>query len=380
MRSDSLHLRNSIALITGKSSNTENFGTGFAIYVDNQQFESYWLTCAHVLEAIEGEEIRVDSLPAILVSPSLTELNSPEVRGIDLAVLKVRGLLDRTPLQMSKGKLHENVCIVGYYNRYNSSRSNPSAEPLKGRVVNWNEGNIDGKRTLEWKLEVAQEATSSLQPGYSGAPVVSKENKVIGVMAARVGLGKAGFAISLEALFDPIFLRVPIIQTLVSCMYGIPMREQQRRVKEIESKIEENKRKMKLLEVRRLERATETRKQILKWMSSSLVAVQCVEYARSEIANLNDLLLNNSIISNADALEQLIWEVEKYIERIYAALLFKSRTFLDDVIVLPSLPIKVYAKAFEYLLSNIPGEIASSEEHTELEEYVGRLLLNLKNV
>jgi hypothetical protein len=61
-------------------------------------------------------------------------------------------------------------------------------------------------RIKAWDLEITDKFP--LQPGYSGSPVVDEYGKVIGVVNTRLGDGKTGVAISIEAL-EQIWLNRP---------------------------------------------------------------------------------------------------------------------------------------------------------------------------
>ncbi|MGD1698584.1 trypsin-like peptidase domain-containing protein [Dapis sp. BLCC M229] len=81
------NLEESIVLITSASDNSRKadvIGTGFAFYQENNY--TYFLTCAHVVEDVGGEEnVLVNNIRAKVLAIG-------DVKGFDLAVLRVEKL------------------------------------------------------------------------------------------------------------------------------------------------------------------------------------------------------------------------------------------------------------------------------------------------
>lgn len=97
--------QDSIVLIKSSNPSNKGFGTGFVIHRDKDA--SYILTCARVLVDVlrdaGGQTL------AIVDGCSATVVASGAEDGIDLAVLKVEGLLDKIPLGLrSSGKIGSN--------------------------------------------------------------------------------------------------------------------------------------------------------------------------------------------------------------------------------------------------------------------------------
>jgi hypothetical protein len=191
-------LIDSVILITSSDSTRKDFGTGFVIHQDQQA--TYVLTCAHVVRDVGGEEnLRIGS--------NLVELIAlGEDDGFDLAILKVKGLLEKPKLSLSvSGEEGLSFILAGF------SRQ---GRAILSRQISGKLGNqsliVSGKRhaqTYAWDLKIEDEYR--LQPGYSGSPVVDKiSGKVLGVAIQRLGEGETGLAISIEAL-EKIWQEIP---------------------------------------------------------------------------------------------------------------------------------------------------------------------------
>ncbi|MGD1704059.1 Ig-like domain-containing protein [Dapis sp. BLCC M229] len=193
----SRHLEKSIVLISSASSvdrEAKVIGTGFAFY--RTQYHTYFLTCAHVVKDVGGEEnVLVNNTPAEVVAIG-------NKSGFDLAVLRavlpsdIR-LLKLRILERAKGS---KIKILGYY--FYGELKRHSAEEIEGEVGERTfltqsiEGSVEQVTT--WKLRITK---GLLQKGYSGAPIVdSKQNCVLGVATDMEGNGERGRAISVEAL------------------------------------------------------------------------------------------------------------------------------------------------------------------------------------
>ncbi|MGB3513241.1 MAG: GUN4 domain-containing protein [Microcoleaceae cyanobacterium] len=191
----SRRLEESIVLISSAIDKKANvIGTGFAFY--RKQHHTYFLSCAHVVEDVGGgENVLVNKIPAEVVAIG-------NKNGFDLAVLRVRGLLDipQWKLRILAKAKGIRIKILGYY-LFGESKT-LSSEEIKGEVGEKNfvtqsiEGSIE--QVIAWKLKITK---GLLQKGYSGAPVVdSRENCVLGVATDMEGKGESGRAISVEAL------------------------------------------------------------------------------------------------------------------------------------------------------------------------------------
>ena len=201
----SRYLEKSIVLISSASSvdrEAKVIGTGFAFY--RTQYHTYFLTCAHVVKDVGGEEnVLVNNIPAEVVAIG-------NKSGFDLAVLRavlpsdIR-LLKLRILERAKGS---KIKILGYY--FYGELKRHSAEEIEGEVGEKTfltqsiEGSVE--QVTAWKLRITK---GLLQKGYSGAPVVdSKQNCVLAVATDMEEKGKSGRAISVEALKE-IWLDLP---------------------------------------------------------------------------------------------------------------------------------------------------------------------------
>ncbi len=191
----SRQLEKSIVLIGSAIEKKANvIGTGFAFY--RKQHHTYFLTCAHVVEDVGGEEnVLVKGFPAEVVAIG-------DKQGFDLAVLKVAGLLDIPLLKLrssvkAKGK---KINSLGYY--FYGEEKKLSSEEIEGEAgeKTFLTQSIEGstEQVTAWKLRITK---GVLQKGYSGAPVVdSKKGCVLGIATDMEQQGQKGLAISVEAL------------------------------------------------------------------------------------------------------------------------------------------------------------------------------------
>lgn len=182
-------LRNSVVLITKCDSSHSRFGTGFAIHRDKDF--TYLLTCAHVVSDIGGpEEIVADGVPA-------TQFKSGKEDGLDLAVLRVQGLVDKSSLGLYvTGRRGDYFTTAGFQ----KVGKDVFFKQIWGRLGE-QVGLEFGKQATHikvWELEIAE--GYQLQSGYSGAPVVDEASgNVLAVITYKQGDQK-GYAISVNAL------------------------------------------------------------------------------------------------------------------------------------------------------------------------------------
>jgi S1-C subfamily serine protease len=171
---------------------SRNFGTGFAIAKDGKFV--YLLTCAHVIRDVGGrEQVVANGIPATVVAVG------DEV-GFDLAVLQVEGLWDKPQLKLcASGKAEKPLIIAGFYQF--DPKTPPALRTIRGSLGDQIQSSSkdSSDRANAWDLKI--EGDYYLQPGYSGSPVIDKENDgVMGVVTHQIGKGEKGLAISIEAL------------------------------------------------------------------------------------------------------------------------------------------------------------------------------------
>lgn len=166
---ESSNWQDSVLLITGNTPKANNFGTGFALYRDQQT--TYIVTCAHVVSAIGPESIIVRGSPATVSALS---------DAVDLAVLRVEGLQDTPLLHIGDVSKPNFPFVIAGFQKHDKTFLIRELFGVLGREVGteaW--GQAD--RTRAWDLQVRD--TYALQLGYSGSPVIAQENgKVIGIV------------------------------------------------------------------------------------------------------------------------------------------------------------------------------------------------------
>lgn len=186
-------LPDSIFLITSSNPNNRRFGTGFVIHKDNN--ETYILTCAHVIDDVEGSKqspVKADGHVARVVA--LDDDRFP-----DLAVLKVEGLLDKPILRLSiSGDSGSGFVTAGWFKWTGKQHQ---FKILQGKLGKYVALTLKGaERINAWDLKITDE-DDNLEPGYSGSPMVDETTGcVMGVISDRLKDEKRGLAISIEAL------------------------------------------------------------------------------------------------------------------------------------------------------------------------------------
>src|SRR5262245_12358792 len=99
-------LEASILLIESNQKENNEFGTGFIVHQDKQA--TFVLTCAHVVEILGKDHIRVDDRAATIVAIGASD-------NLDLAILSIRGLSNQPRLKLLvTGKKGDLVKIIGF--------------------------------------------------------------------------------------------------------------------------------------------------------------------------------------------------------------------------------------------------------------------------
>jgi hypothetical protein len=372
MPSKYLNLEDSIALIESTDSSRSEFGSGFIIKRD--KYATYWLTCAHVVLDVGGiQKARVGTLPATLVG--LRESELVVLRdSYDLAVLRVEGLFKKQSLQLISSKeivknreRRIDFSAFGHFQNYGTKQR--LAKKISGRLGLGPLSLATGEnytRALELELE---DTESLLEPGYSGSPVLihykgKVTQQVIGVVNQRKGDGKKGLAISVESA-QGVFQKVQELQGVL-------------RNTALDSRIWLRGKSMSLIEkLLQLGLSSQTR-ELLDWLSNiENLAKHAGDYA---LENSVDLQRSLSAASNAEQrIDDFYWEIEKYLELIYASILTHSHDLLDKPTIPPSLPCTAYETAFLYIKQTIPGHIESDAEK-KLKNYLDYLIPKLYDV
>jgi len=186
----SVDLQASVVLIASSDPNISRFGTGFVIHQEGQA--TYLLTCAHVVEDVGGAEtIDIGGLKGTVVALGNAD-------ALDLAVLRIEGQLDKSPLGLRVSGAKDSAFSTAGFQLFGKHYL---IRPLQGRLGEPVGLAIRGQAGYikAWDLKI--EDDYQLQPGYSGSPVVDEiSGEVLGIVSHRQGQGERGLAISIEAL------------------------------------------------------------------------------------------------------------------------------------------------------------------------------------
>jgi len=182
-------LHSAVVKVTGTRPGA--FGTGFAIERDAHYL--YIVTCYHVIREVGGEK-------ALLVRQAPAELVAfdPE-DGFDLALLRVEieSLPDVPILPYAQVfPVQQRFHLAGFY-RYDKLIP---AKRVAGNFVREDALFSDYRKchSRGWRIQI--DAGEALESGLSGGPMVNEAGQVLAVISCKEGEGKAGFAVSIEAL------------------------------------------------------------------------------------------------------------------------------------------------------------------------------------
>jgi S1-C subfamily serine protease len=191
----------SVCLITCRNSDAKPIqGTGFVVHQAGG--ETYIITCAHVVRE-DQTDVQVNGRTAVLVGIGKEDW-------LDFAVYTVRGLEDKTPLELSS--VGEAGCRIKIpvIAEMSSSKEDFLLRPLNGTLGELiNPMSASGQKLADaWDLKI-NDGEFLLREGNSGSPVIDIEsNKVVGIVRHKVGGGGKGIAISVNALRE-IWVDIP---------------------------------------------------------------------------------------------------------------------------------------------------------------------------
>ena len=189
-----MSVSDSVVLITSSDPKNSTFGTGFVIHRNAGEQATYLLTCAHVVRDVGGKEM----VCAADKAASVVAYGDADGNGVDLAVLRVEGLMELPVLRLQGGAQEGDAFFATGFQVF---RPNFLLRPVYGtlgHVVELGVRNL-AERTQAWDLAVTD--SYYLQPGYSGSPVIRNgTNQVIGIVSSRIGEGQRGVAISIQDL------------------------------------------------------------------------------------------------------------------------------------------------------------------------------------
>ncbi len=194
-------VKESVVRITSTEHGKGDYGTGVVIYRD--QKSAYVATCTHVVRDVGGEEkIKIaDKVAKVLVSSEETDLSILQVE--DLGIQQVR---------LINAGNEGTRCIIYGCQSFENNSDLYEVRSVHGNLgeEGWlqREGKGIESRTRSWQVRIDD---ATLDPGYSGSPVVIERNASNYVIAI-VSLGRSdrteGRAISVETL-EKIWQRVP---------------------------------------------------------------------------------------------------------------------------------------------------------------------------
>lgn len=180
----------SIVLITSKDLDNRNFGTGFVVHRHKQ--ETFIITCAHVMNKVGGFE------QVSIYGHTAKQIASGEAHNIDVAIVSVPGLSDRSPLSLCIAGTTDDAFTTAGFQFFDQGFL---LRPLQGTLgeevgLEFRDQNI---RIPAWDLRI-NKGDFDLQHGYSGSPVINPESGcVLGVASHKLG-DKKGLAISVKAV------------------------------------------------------------------------------------------------------------------------------------------------------------------------------------
>jgi len=177
-----------LVLITSRDPSNSRFGTGFAIC--ERGGDTIALTCAHVVVDVGGPgHVRADEVAATVVAQG-----DPD--GADIAVLRLSARTGRAVLELgAEAEVGDLFDTTGFQHYGNRTLLRNLHGRLSSKVALAYRGT--GARVDAWDIDII--STHGLQPGYSGAPVVGPDGRVVGIITDRQG-EHAGLAISVGCL------------------------------------------------------------------------------------------------------------------------------------------------------------------------------------
>lgn len=211
-----LDLENAIVLLTSKEpDNNKAFGSAFIIAQDNSN--SYLLTCAHVVEQINHHSAE-NKLKLLSVDKSVEIVCCGSSETIDIALLKVAGLLDKPAFALFSTGSEGNPIKVTGYSSFDKQTGLRSRRPLDGKL---GKSIMLASKTADtqfpaWDVHIDDDDLSKLDSGYSGSPLYSSEGEIITVMSHRRSGDKGhAFCISnLRSLYPEITRLIPAFKNL----------------------------------------------------------------------------------------------------------------------------------------------------------------------
>ncbi|MEI6708912.1 MAG: trypsin-like peptidase domain-containing protein [Methylococcales bacterium] len=208
-------LEDSIVLILSSDGKNTAFGTGFIIARD--QNYSYLLTCAHVLEQINGKNSTENKLQISGVNVPVEIVKCGASDGIDIALLKVEELFDNSPLfeQFMLGQEQSDIQVTGY-SLFDPKTGQHTKRPLKGKLSNRIKIASNNQEYPFLDISIQDDDFSKLEGGYSGSPLYNSSGHVLGVVSHKRTdeMGHAFCISNLKTLYPEIESLVPNFKRL----------------------------------------------------------------------------------------------------------------------------------------------------------------------
>lgn len=206
-------IEDAVVLLTStEPDKNKSFGSAFIIARDESY--SYLLTCAHVLEQINGKETGINKLRISGLDAAVEIIKCGANDAIDMALLKVAGLFDKPMFeQFILGNPDSNIFINGYSSFESKTQVERKLEGKLGKPIKLNAQGIEVKA---WDINIQDDNFSKLAGGYSGSPVYNSKNEVLGIMS-HMRTGETGHAIcikNLKTLYAEIETLVPSFKRL----------------------------------------------------------------------------------------------------------------------------------------------------------------------
>lgn len=182
--------KDSLVLIVSKDRNNSRFGTGFVIHHDASG--TCILTCAHVIRDVGGkDQVRSGGRDVQVIADG-------EGRGIDLAVLRTDAYGDRPEIALCLSGEKDRAFLTAGFQLFDKKYLLRELDGHLGKSGGF-EIPETAFRIPVWDLLIIDDY--SLQPGYSGSPVIDSESGyAMAVVSHRQGQGERGIAVSVQAL------------------------------------------------------------------------------------------------------------------------------------------------------------------------------------
>jgi hypothetical protein len=189
--------------------------------------------------------------------------------------------------------------------------------------------------------------------------------QVIGVVNERKGDGRKGLAMSVESA-QGVFQKVQELHGILRNTNTA-----------LDARIWLRGKAMSLIEILLRLRLSPQTKEILDWLSNAeTLAKHSGDYALENSIDLQRFISNSDPAQRDTKIDDFYWEIERYLESIYASLLTDSHDLLDKPTIRASLPSTAYETAFVYIKQIIPDHIESNAEE-KLKRYLDYLVPRL---